>query len=269
MSSRVAIVSLDQCWLDKGSNKAACWDFIKAAKSKFCDAIIFPEMTLTGYSVGAQEIAEPYDISQTMRFFERASKEYNIHIIFGAALYKKNSTSLTNAMCLSYPSGCAEVVYEKTHPFSYADEDKFYASSNALGFMSFSSMRFGAAICYDLRFPEIFSAMAREVDAFVVIANWPKKRINHWFSLIKARAIENQCYAIGVNRIGCDGNDIEYQKSSVIFDPLGVKLNSIDSDGDMDIYDLALSLVEKYREEFPTLTDKRYSFYRNLYKGLV
>lgn len=160
-------------------------------------------------------------------------------------------------------------MYEKTHPFSYAGEDTFYVTGKALGLMYFSGLRFGAAICYDLRFPEIFSAIARKIDAFIVIANWSKKRIDHWFSLLKARAIENQCYAIGVNRIGCDGNGIEYEKSTAIFDPLGIKLNPVDSDGDIHINDLDHSLVEKYREEFPTIADKRYSSYKNLYKRLT
>jgi omega-amidase len=266
---RVATVSLHQDWLDKDANKEKCRDYIMSAKSKLCDLIIFPEMTLTGYSVDSQEIAEPCDNSQTIKFFEKASKDHHIDVIFGAALYAKNNTELVNAMCLSSPLKKARVVYEKTHPFSYAGEDKFYAAGKVLGFIHFSALRFGAAICYDLRFPEIFSTMAREVDAFVIIANWPKKRIDHWFGLLKARAIENQCYAIGVNRIGCDGNDIEYEKSTVIFDPIGVMLNPIDIDRDMDIYQLDRCLVEKYRKDFPAIADKRYSLYQDLYKGLA
>lgn len=231
--------------------------------------VIFPEMTLTGYSMDIEEIAEPDVNSLTLKFFEKASKDNYMHIVFGAPISRNNAAYFTNSLCLASPDGGANIVYQKTHPFSFADENKFFTPGQHLGFMDISGMRFGAAICYDLRLPEIFSAMARKIDAFIVIANWPKKRIDHWFSLLKARAIENQCYAIGVNRIGCDGNGIEYEKSTVIFDPLGIKLDAVGSDGDMDIYDLDRSLVEKYREEFPVIADKRYSFYRNLYKGLM
>ena len=266
---RVALVSLNQKWLDKPSNQDQCLLYLDIAKSKSCNLVIFPEMTLTSYSMDIEDIAEPDINSSTLRFFEKASADHHAHIIFGAPMSRSNATNFTNSLCVSSPEGKAEIVYEKIHPFSHAGEDKFFSAGEHLGFMNFSGMRFGAAICYDLRFPEIFSAMARKIDAFVVIANWPKKRIDHWYGLLKARAIENQCYAIGVNRIGCDGNGIEYEKSTVIFDPLGIKLNPIDSDCDIDIYDLDRGLVEKYREEFPTIADKRYSFYRNLYKGLI
>lgn len=93
------------------------------------------------------------------------------------------------------------------------------------------------------------------------------KRIDHCFSLLKARAIENQCYAIGVTSIGCNG--IECEISTVIFDHLGTKPNPVDSDDDTDVCDRNRGLVEKYREEFPTIADKRYVFYRHLYEGLM
>jgi omega-amidase len=266
---RVALVSLNQKWLDKPANQDRCLRYLDIAKSKSCNVVIFPEMTLTGYSMDIEEIAEPDVNSPTLKFFEKASKDNYMYIVSGAPISRNNATYFTNSLCLASPDGGANIVYEKIHPFSFAGENKFYTPGQHLGFMDISGMRFGAAICYDLRFPEIFSAMARKIDAFIVIANWPKKRIDHWFGLLKARAIENQCYAIGVNRISCDGNGIEYEKSTVIFDPLGIKLNPVGSDGDMDIYDLDRSLVEKYREEFPVIADKRYSFYRNLYKGLM
>lgn len=266
---RVALVSLNQKWLDKPANQDQCLCYLDIAKSKSCDVVIFPEMTLSSYSMDIEEIAEPDVNSPTLKFFEKASKDNHMYIVSGAPISRNNGTNFTNSLCLASPEGGVDIVYEKTHPFSFAGENKFYTPGQHLGFMDISGMRFGAAICYDLRFPEIFSAMARGVDAFVVIANWPKKRIDHWFSLLKARAIENQCYAIVVNRIGCDGNGIEYEKSTVIFDPLGIQLNPVDSDGDIDTYDLDRSLVEKYREEFPTIADKRYSFYRDLYKGLM
>jgi len=265
---RVALVSLNQAWLDKGANKDQCGGVIAEARGKFCDAVIFPEMTLSAYSMNTKEVAEPFDNSGTMKFFDKASKDYSINIVFGATFYERNGSAPVNALCLSAQKKEPEVIYEKTHPFSFAGEASCYKAGERLGLMRIAGMSFGAAICYDLRFPEIFSVMAKKVDAFIVIANWPKKRIDHWQSLLKARAIENQCYAIGVNRVGVDGNGIEYEKSTAIYDPMGHKMIPVESGEIMDIYEINRNEVEKYRNEFPTIADKRYSFYQHLYEDL-
>ena len=265
---RVALVSLNQAWLDKGANKDQCAGYIAEARGKSCDAVIFPEMTLSAYSMNTKEMAEPFDSSGTLKFFDKASKDHSIDIVFRATFAEQNGSAPSNALWLSTQNKAPEVFYEKTHPFSFAGEASCYKAGERLGLMRFAGMSFGAAICFDLRFPEIFSAMARDVDAFVVIANWPKKRIDHWFSLLKARAIENQCYVIGVNRVGIDGNGIEYEKSTVIFDPIGHKMIPVELGEIMDIYEINRNVVEKYRNEFPTIADKRYSFYQHLYEDL-
>lgn len=137
-----------------------------------------------------------------------------------------------------------------------------------LNLMRVDDVIMAPAICSYLRFPEIFSAIASRVQLILVIANWPKKRLVHWYALLRARAFENQCFVVGVNRIGTDGNGIEYQKSSIIFSPQGDTVKEKLVGHEMDIYQLDIVEVAKYRNDFPTIKDKRYSLYRDLFGGL-
>ena len=136
-------------------------------------------MTLTGYLMDIEEIAELDVYYPTLKFFEKASVDHYAHIIFGAPMSRNNATLFTNSLCLSSPEGKADIVYEKIRHFSFAGGNKICTAGENLGFMRFSGMRFGAASGYKSRFPGIFSVMARKIDAFIVIANWTKKRIDH------------------------------------------------------------------------------------------
>lgn len=264
---RIALVSLDQIWGDKEANIGRCKEFVISAVEASCSIIIFPEMTLTGYSLEAQEICESTDDSITLRWFSDLARKSQINIVFGAVLSNQESSMPSNALCLAISDGQTRVIYKKIHPFSYVQENEHYMAGTELNLMKIDDIRMAPAICYDLRFPEIFSAMASGTHAFIVIANWPKKRIEHWYALLRARAIENQCFVVGVNRIGTDGNGIEYQKSSIIYSPQGDAVKSKSVGHEMDIYQLDIAEVAKYRDEFPTIKDKRYSLYRDLFGG--
>jgi len=169
-----------------------------------------------------------------------------------------------NVLCIATPENGSKVLYKKIHPFSYVNEDKLYASGNELGIINLKNISIGLTICYDLRFPELYSAMAKKVDAIIVIANWPKSRISHWKTLLKARSIENQCYMVGVNRIGKDGNGVEYEKSSMVISPKGEIIPPRLTTSEIDVCNIDSNLVSKTRDEFPTLKDKRKSLYQDL-----
>ena len=123
-------------------------------------------------------------------------------------------------------------------------------------------LRIGCAICYDLRFPELYAAMAQDCDAIITIANWPQRRIAHWRTLLVARAIENQLFSFGVNRIGSDGNGLSYEKSSMAVSPEGTVLSPVVERGEMDIYEINPDEARSYRDNFPTVRDKRLELYR-------
>jgi predicted amidohydrolase len=120
---------------------------------------------------------------------------------------------------------------------------------------------FGLAVCYDLRFPVMFAALAPECDALLVIANWPGRRIAHWETLLRARAIESQCAVLGINRTGTDGNGIDYPRSSHAFAADGSALEAVVCDGVIDVVDVDPAATRAYRDAFPVLTDARPELY--------
>ena len=263
-SLNVGLVSLDQKWLDKDSNFLRCVELSKIAVAEGCDLLVFPEMTLTGYSMDVTQTVELCDTSDTLKYFGELAKTTELKIIFGACLVKSEDALPHNFLCFSDSDGNTTPIYSKVHPFTYAGEETVFEAGNALGYLQLANSKFGCSVCYDIRFPELFSAMASNVDAIVCIASWPARRISHWRTLLAARAIENQLFMIGVNRTGVDGNGIEFEKSSMIAAPTGEVLCPTYESAELDIYEIDLNDTCQYRDKFPTLCDKRYSLYKGL-----
>lgn len=264
---RIALVSLNQCWLDKEENFRRCADFVRAAAGHGCRMVIFPEMTLTGYSMDVSTVVESTDDSRTLRLFGNLARDVNVNVIFGACLIDGASGRPRNNLCLARCDGEAIPVYAKIHPFSFAGEDKVLEMGNTPGLMDVAGLRLGCSVCYDLRFPELYSLLASRCDAVINIANWPASRVAHWRSLLVARAIENQMFVFGVNRIGTDGNDLHYEKSSMAVVPSGSIMEAVLSGSEMDIYEVDPGETALYRKEFPTIQDKRYALYEELLRG--
>ncbi len=258
---RVSLISLDQRWHDKNENFNRCREFVAQSLNYGSELVIFPEMTLTGYSLDTAEICEQENSSSTLIEFSQLAKEYNVAIVFGACLFSSSTQQPRNQLCLAQPNGSCNAIYAKVHPFSYSGEDKKLEAGDALGFAKVGSMEFGAAVCYDLRFPELYAAMAPYTNAVITIANWPASRIEQWRTLLMARAIENQFFMLGVNRIGTDGNGLKYEKSSLAVNPYGKVLSPIFSSDEIDIYELDLNDASLFREQLPSLRDKRYDLY--------
>lgn len=264
----VALVSLDQVWQDKPANLERCIAFMEKVKSHGCELIVFPEMTLTGYSLAMDDTAESEADSPTLRWFGRACRDTGLAAVFGACLRDSSTGKPRNTWCLARPSGEASVIYSKIHPFSFAGEDKVLEAGDSLGMALVGNLNMGAAICYDLRFPELYAAMARQCDAVITIANWPERRVGHWRALLVARAIENQCFMFGVNRTGTDGNGLQYQKSSIAVTPDGSLLVPAIAGHEFDIYDIEPEDAAAYRASFPTLRDKRYALYADMLRRI-
>ena len=265
---RIALVSLEQLWLDKVSNFARCSELVRVAVGQGCSLVIFPEMTLTGYSLDMQAIAENSGDSLTLRQFGQLAHDAEVGIIFGACFLDSDSGNPKNTLCLASREGEVNILYAKTHPFSFAGEDSALQAGNTLGLASVADLSLGCSICYDLRFPELFSVMAPNCNAVVNIANWPVRRVAHWRALLVARAIENQLFVLGVNRIGIDGNGLQYEESSMAIAPDGTVLKPVFTDTEIAIYDIDSTEASRYREAFPTIRDKRYELYRELYEGM-
>jgi predicted amidohydrolase len=210
------------------------------------------------------EVSEEEDQSLTLNLFKEAATSIGLAAIFGACLRDPVTQKPRNTFCLARPDSEALIIYSKIHPFSFAGEDKVLEAGNRLGTARVGELNFGATICYDLRFPELYSAMASQCNAIITIANWPERRVNHWRSLLVARAIENQCFMFGVNRIGIDGNGLGYQKSSIAVTPDGELIEPVIPGHELDIYEIEPADAATYRASFPTLRDKRYELYSEL-----
>ena len=264
---RIALISLDQVWKDKKSNFSRCDYFVRHAAKCDCDLIIFPEMTLTGYVMEMTDIAEPMSASDTLEWFADLAMDIGIDIIFGACLIDPEKDRPSNRLCFATSGKGSRAVYAKMHPFSYAGEDLVMDAGDSLAVIESGNFRLGCAICYDLRFPEPFSIMSPDCDALVVIANWPERRVAHWRALLIARAIENQCFVLGVNRIGVDGNGLHYEKSTLVVSPDGSLIYPEETGQEMDVYSIDPEEVKRYRATFPTVRDKRFDLYRRFLEG--
>ncbi len=265
---RLGLVSLDQRWEDKSANQQRCAMLAAESMRLRCDMVVFPEMTLTGFSMNVGKTMEDIHSSATLAWFGKLARDTETSIVFGACLMGCGSPRPRNVVCLARPDGITTVLYAKIHIFTFAGEDAVLEPGDQLGFALLGMARVGAAVCYDLRFPELYAALAPDCDLVITIANWPDRRIAHWRSLLVARAIENQCIMVGVNRIGTDGNGLRYEKSSMVVAPEGEVLAPVLCSGDeLDVYDVDLAAVARYRAEFPTVRDKRPALYRRLLGG--
>ena len=262
---KIALVSLNQKWEDKIANRIQCAEYVDLAMDSKCDLVIFPEMTLTGFSMNVESCSEDYKYSETLVFFQNLSIKYQISIIFGMIMSIDNTYE--NRLIVLNKNGEVIADYAKIHPFSYSGEDKIFRAGENLGFANINQIDFGLSICYDLRFPELYQILSQKATVIVNIANWPAKRLDHWKTLIKARAIENQVYMIAVNRTGTDGNGLLYEESSMVFDPEGNCLNPESTIKDLSVYTIDADFTEFIRAGFPMKNDRKVNFYINNLKN--
>ncbi|MCH5252390.1 MAG: carbon-nitrogen family hydrolase [Lachnospiraceae bacterium] len=252
---KVAMTDMDIIWEQKEENKEQCLSMIKEASEQKADVILFPEMTLTGFSMDVENIRDKK--GESIRFFSDLAKK--IHIAIGFGYVTEEEKKGRNHFCFLDKEGRVSADYEKIHPFTYGGENRFYAGGKKLCHFSFEDFTCGLFICYDLRFPEVFQSLPEATDVVFLIANWPKARMEHWYTLLQARAIEMQCYVVGINRIG-EGNGIKYEKSSVTFSPEGKRLSEVEGERNRYI-EIDRDSRLRYVEEFPTRKDRRPDIY--------
>jgi predicted amidohydrolase len=257
MKMKIGLVQLDIEWELKKVNYKNAEACIKIAAKKGCDVVVLPEMFNTGFSMNIAAIAEDEN-AETSLILSRLSKEYKINLIAGYATTAAENNKGNNTAVVYNRSGELLTKYTKIHPFSFALEDQHYNAGTSTSIFQIDGMTSSVFICYDLRFPEVFRSVAKEVQAIFIIANWPAARKSHWLALLKARAIENQCFIIAVNRTGTDGNGINYSGDSCIYSPQGEEICSGDSTNKVLIGDVDPDKVREIRLEFPFLNDMRF-----------
>lgn len=258
---KIAVVSLNSIWEDKQTNLEEVERIVQSLNQKV-EYVVFPEMTLTGFSVSNLTLAEDFENSSSILAIQKLAKEHRINIAFGLMISKDGKKY--NSCIAVNNKGKIAGHYEKTHLFSYGMESELMASGNQVISIPWEG-GWGLSICFDLRFPELYQELSKENLILLNIANWPKARVTHWRTLLNARAIENQSFMIGVNRTGVDGNGLEYEESSCVFSPIGEKLESFKISEEIKIFDLNLDEAIEYRKSFPIKKDRRNSIYREFY----
>jgi omega-amidase len=262
---KIALASLDQRWEDKQANLHRCAELAARAAAWGADLVVYPEMTLTGFTMNAAAVSEPAEESASIDAFKDLARQHNLHIAFGVVLDGEQRP--LNTMVVLARTGVELARYAKIHPFSFADEDRHYDAGDTLARARVARVNFGLTICYDLRFAEVYSALAPACEAILVIANWPERRIAHWHALLRARAIDCQAFVAGVNRTGNDVNGVVYPRSSAIYSPLGERLEADAEDGELELFTLDAAVVTRYRRAFPILRDRRPDLYPRLSPG--
>lgn len=184
------------------------------------DLIILPEMFSTGFSMEAEKLAESSD-GETFQWMVSQAQKLNTAIT-GSFIVKENR-NYYNRLFFVFPDGSFKK-YDKRHTFSYAKENESFSAGESRLLIDYKGWRIYPLICYDLRFP-VWSRNTEDYDILIYIANWPKSRTLAWDTLLRARAIENMSYCIGVNRVGTDGNNHEYVGHSAVYDSLGKQIS--------------------------------------------
>ena len=244
---RIGILQYNIAWEDKEKNKIKILEMVQNAREKNnFDLLVMPEMTLTGFSMDKEKTnLNACDID----FFKHLSVKISSVVLFGFVSENKNK-------CMVFDKdGSMITEYSKIHLFSFAGEDKIYRPGSEHKQFSMNGFNALPMICYDLRFSYLFWDNAENTDLFIVLANWPASRRNHWITLLKARAIENQAFIIGVNRIGRDLK-LDYSGDSMIIGPDGSEILNCENNEGLFTAELEKHLLLDTRSKFPFLKDR-------------
>lgn len=247
----IALVQSHIEWENKEFNIGKAKELIDNLKYKEIDLVLFPEMSFTGFSMNIKNTAEE---GETIEKITKIAKKNKIAI--GIGWVKKKKEKAENHYTIIDSEGNLLNDYVKIHSFTYGGEDKEFIPGNEISTFSIKNMKCSTFICYDLRFPELFRKNTENPHIFIIPANWPEARREHWIALLKARAIENQAYVLGINCVGEMGR-VKYSGDSCIVAPDGTIIKSIVGEEGV----LFISIKEKdfiIREQFPVLKDKKY-----------
>ena len=252
---RVSLVQTNQVWENKQENLAK---YERLLEDVDTDLIILPEMFHTGFSLNAKTLAEQYNDSQGINWLKQLAQQKNA-AVYTSLIIEENNNFFNRGVFI-YPDQTV-IYYDKRKSFTLAGENEIFQSGTKETIVRYKGWNIQLQICYDLRFPELvrnrIGPNQKPVyDVILYVANWPEKRNNHWVGLLKARAIENQCYVAGVNRVGVDGNKLIYSGYSVVFDSLGEQIIINQKTEKVETVKLSMDDLINNRELLPFLKDR-------------
>ncbi|MDP4283097.1 MAG: amidohydrolase [Bacteroidota bacterium] len=253
-SLTITLIQPNLFWEDKKANLEMLQKKIESISEK-TEVVILPEMFSTGFSMKPEMFAETMD-GNTVQWMKKNSAERKI--IITGSLIIEDEENYFNRLVWVLPNG-ETGYYDKRHLFAFGDEHSHYKAGNKKLIASVKGWKINLQICYDLRFPvwtrQSPGKSETQYDLLINVANWPEKRSTAWKTLLQARAIENQCYVAGVNRVGEDGNKIYYNGESMIIDPLGEIIYIKNKEEDIFTYTLQKEKVNEVRKQFPFQED--------------
>ena len=245
----ITIAQSPLIWREKEVNKAYFTTLISNLQNT--DVVVLPEMFTTGFSMDSEDLAEPME-GETVAWMKKLAVTTNLVIAGSIIITEKGN--FYNRFLWVQPDGEIEF-YDKRHLFRMADENEHFTAGEERKIVFYKGWRICLQVCYDLRFP-VWSRNKDDYDVLIYTANWPAVRALPWKILLQARAHENQCYVVGVNRVGTDGKGIEYSGDSAIISPIGEYLVKGDSAKEtVETASLSMHNLEAYRTKFPVALD--------------
>lgn len=257
---RIAIAQTEIIYEQYEKNKTVAHSLMDMAQAMDARLLLFPEMSFTGFTMHTD-----YSIpvgQETVSWMQQAASAHQLYIGFGW-VRTAASGKAENHYSIAAPDGTLVLDAVKLHPFSYAKEDQYFEKGNGLATCQIDDLRVGCFICYDLRFPEIFSAVSKKTDCILLPANWPERRRLHWCSLLSARAIENQVYLVGINCVGIQDGQ-RYSGDSRVIAPTGEIVLDCRNAAGCFLCEIDAKTVAETRRNFPVKQDRRPDFYRSI-----
>jgi predicted amidohydrolase len=251
---RIAAVQHDIVWEDRDANLAALAPLVAKAAGEGARLVLLTETFAVGFSMATDRTAEAEGGPTTAWLVDQAA-HHGIWVGGSVPIRAEGADRPRNAFVLAGPDGEVHR-YDKRHPFSFGEEDEHFEAGDEALTVAIDDVRSSPAVCYDLRFADQFWAQAEGTDLYVVVANWPSPRQHHWRALLIARAIENQAYVVGVNRVGDDGLGVAHVGGSVVIDPMGQVVAEAGADETVLVADIDPRTVAEVRARFPFLQDR-------------
>lgn len=251
---KVAIIQADTVWMDRDANFAQLAPLISEAAKNGASLVLLTEMFSTGFVVDRNDIGEP-EGGVSSQFLSQMATQHNIWIGGSCPEVTSDDSRPFNSFVLVSPRGETHR-YHKIHPFTFGGEDTHFRPGTDFATVNVDGIRVTLFVCYDLRFADEFWKTAADTDVYLVPGNWPASRREHWMALLRARAIENQTFVIGCNRVGTGGG-LLYAGDSRIINPLGEVITEA-LDLETILYaDISSEEVQTVRTTFPFMQDRR------------
>jgi predicted amidohydrolase len=254
MTMRIAAVQHDIEWEDREANLRRLTPKITDAAADGAELVVLAEMFAVGFTMDTEKVAEPPG-GPTERWMVERAADTNAWLMGSVPVREPDDPRPFNRLLAVAPDGSVHT-YDKRHPFSYAGEHEHFRAGEGSVTVTVGGLRITPLICYDLRFADAFWTLAPSTDCYVVVASWPEARRHHWRTLLTARAIENQAWVVGVNRVG-SGGGLQYVGDSLVVDPMGEIVAEASGGEATVVTDVDPDRVGEVRSQLPFMADRR------------